>query len=161
MARKLGCSTSGYTKWERGVAAPRGQVTIKMLQLCPDEECRAAFQAATSDPGMDPGAPAFLVQMKTAGYRTETADTELIDNAFVAKTAVEELFQAARAGDQKARRLLREAKDQLSTAVASSREETRAGNKTFVEPNRPHSNRSLSGADRESRTTKKRQARRG
>ena len=69
MARKLGCSTSGYTKWERGVAVPRGQVTIKMLQMCPDEESRAAFESATGVVG-HVEAPAFLAQMKAVGYRT-------------------------------------------------------------------------------------------
>jgi transcriptional regulator with XRE-family HTH domain len=158
MARKLGCSTSGYTKWERGVAVPRGQVTIRMLQMCPDEESRAAFESATG--GVDHvEAPAFLAQMKTVGYRTEAADTELIDNTTGAKTALEALFQAARAGDQKARELLRDTKDRLSTAIASSPERTTAGNETLGEPEHPTGKRPVSSADRKRRTKKKRPAR--
>lgn len=158
MARKLGCSTSGYTKWERGVAVPRGQVTIKMLQMCPDEDSRAAFESTIGGVG-HVEAPAFLAQMKTVGYGNEAVDTELIDNAIGAKTALEALFQAARTGDQKARQLLRETKDRLSTAVASSPEETRAGNETLGEPKSPIGKRPLSDVGRKSRTKKKRLAR--
>ena len=156
MARRLGCSTSGYAKWERGVVAPRGEVTIKMLQMCPDGESRAAFGSAIGRPGQM-NVPAFLAQMKTAGYRTEV-DTELFDNAYNAKTAVDDLLQAARAGDQNARQLLRDAKDRLSTAVASVREEARAANQSLGEPRRPAGKRANSGVAK-GRTKRKRKKR--
>src|SRR6516164_7091284 len=81
MARRLGCSTSGYGKWERGVVAPRGRVMIKMLQLCPDQETRAAFGSSAVGGVGRMNAPAFLAHMKAAGYGTEV-ETELFDNAY-------------------------------------------------------------------------------
>jgi transcriptional regulator with XRE-family HTH domain len=158
MARRLGCSTSGYAKWERGVVAPRGKVMIKMLQMCPDEESRAAFGSpAVARPG-DTKAPVFLAQMKTAVYRTEV-ETELLDNAYSAKKVLDELLEAARSGDQKARQLLRDTKDRLSTAIASSQEETAAANETLGQKRRPTDERGVSGAARRGRTKKKRPAR--
>jgi transcriptional regulator with XRE-family HTH domain len=154
MARRLGCSTSGYTKWERGVAAPRGEVTIKMLQMCPDDESRAAFGSAI---GTGQNAAAFLGQMKTMVGVTE-AESELWDNASSAKTAVDALLQVARAGDQNARQLLRDTKDRLSTAVASVREETRAASQSLGEPRRPAGKRANSGVAK-GRTKRKRKKR--
>jgi predicted NBD/HSP70 family sugar kinase len=156
MARRLGCSTSGYAKWERGVVAPRGEVTIKMLQMCPDEESRAAFGSAIGGAG-HMNVPAFLARMKTAADRTEV-DTELFDNAYSAKTAVDELFQAARAGDQNARQLLRDTRDRLLTAIAS-RAATRAANQTLGEPIRLTDERASAGEVGKGRAKKKRSAR--
>lgn len=43
MARLIGCTLSGYQKWELGVAVPSGDWLIKMIRLCPDEDCRERF----------------------------------------------------------------------------------------------------------------------
>lgn len=43
MARRLGCSTSGYVKWERGVAEPSASWLLKAIQLCPDANSLSKF----------------------------------------------------------------------------------------------------------------------
>src|SRR6266566_1254585 len=48
MARKLGCTLGAYSKWVRGDRTPSGDWLIKMLQLCPDEDTRAAFGVTPS-----------------------------------------------------------------------------------------------------------------
>ena len=48
MARKRGCTLGAYSKWVRGDRTPSGDWLIKMLQLCPDEDTRAAFGVAPS-----------------------------------------------------------------------------------------------------------------
>ena len=48
MARRLGCTLGAYSKWVRGDRTPRGEWLIKMLQLCPDEDARAAFGVTPS-----------------------------------------------------------------------------------------------------------------
>ena len=43
MARRIGCSFAAYSKWEHGKATPNGGWLLKLLALCPDDACRAAF----------------------------------------------------------------------------------------------------------------------
>jgi hypothetical protein len=96
--------------------------------------------------------------MKAAGYGTEV-ETELFDNAYSAKKVLDELLEAARAGDQNARQLLRDARDRLSSAIASSREGTRAANPTVGQPTRVVRERLPSDEVEKGRAKKKRSAR--
>lgn len=43
MARLLGCTLSGFRKWESGVSLPGGGFLIRMLQMCPDAASLASF----------------------------------------------------------------------------------------------------------------------
>jgi transcriptional regulator with XRE-family HTH domain len=160
MARRLGCSTSGYAKWERGVVAPRGGVTIRMLQMCPDDESRAAFGSAIGKAG-HMNAPLFLARLTPVTGRTEV-DAQLRQYVSEMREALEELFQAAQAGDQNARELLRDAHDRLHrgrSTVAISREETRAAVHPPKKLQRQTGGQAPSGGPGKGRTKKKVSAR--
>lgn len=43
MARRIGCPLSTYVQWETGRATPRGDWLLRILDLSPDAETRAAF----------------------------------------------------------------------------------------------------------------------
>ena len=57
MARKLGCTLGAYSKWVRGDRTPSGDWLIKMLQLCPDDDTRAAFGVTPSAASVARAAP--------------------------------------------------------------------------------------------------------
>lgn len=44
MAEMVGCSLPAYQKWEMGLAIPEGEWLIRLLRLCPNEDCRNAFR---------------------------------------------------------------------------------------------------------------------
>jgi DNA-binding XRE family transcriptional regulator len=48
MARLVGTSLRTYDRWEAGDAIPRGDMLVKFLALCPDEETRSLFDDAGS-----------------------------------------------------------------------------------------------------------------
>ena len=48
MARLLGTSLRTYDRWEAGDTIPRGNMMVKILALCPDDETRSLFHAAGS-----------------------------------------------------------------------------------------------------------------
>jgi DNA-binding XRE family transcriptional regulator len=41
MARRLGCTLSGYIQWEKGRRVPGGEWLLKLMALCPDAETRS------------------------------------------------------------------------------------------------------------------------
>ncbi|MBI4393352.1 MAG: helix-turn-helix transcriptional regulator [Euryarchaeota archaeon] len=43
MARQLGCTLGSFQRWELGTRIPSGEYLIKMIHMCPDDKCRAAF----------------------------------------------------------------------------------------------------------------------
>jgi transcriptional regulator with XRE-family HTH domain len=153
MARRLGCSTSGYIKWEHGAAIPRGDVAIKMIWLCPDEESRSAFASAVDFFAKQSDGSVILGEVKSISADTET-DAQLREYARV----IEKLFRDARSGDQNARQLLRDTRDRLFTAIAS-RDQTRTANQTLREPIRLTGERASSGKAGKRRAKKKRPAR--
>jgi transcriptional regulator with XRE-family HTH domain len=153
MARRLGCSTSGYIKWEHGAAIPRGDVAIKMMWLCPDEESRTAFGSAVDVVATQMDGSVVFMETKRILENAET-DAQLREYARV----IEKLFRDARSGDQKARQLLRDTSDSLSTAIAS-REETKRSNQTIGEPIRLIGERASSVEVGKGRAKKKRPAR--
>jgi transcriptional regulator with XRE-family HTH domain len=50
MARLLGVSLRTYDRWEAGHTVPRGNILVKLMDLCPDDYARLLFRdAATSN----------------------------------------------------------------------------------------------------------------
>jgi transcriptional regulator with XRE-family HTH domain len=43
LATRLGIREQNIQRWEGGTAVPRGDVLLKMIQLCPDRETLRAF----------------------------------------------------------------------------------------------------------------------
>ena len=55
MARRLNCSLPAYQRWEMGTRIPNGEYLLKMIQMCPNDACRAAFGLGPIvGPGLDP-----------------------------------------------------------------------------------------------------------
>lgn len=46
MARLLGASLRTYDRWEAGDTIPRGDILVRIMDLCPDEDTRSLFRAA-------------------------------------------------------------------------------------------------------------------
>jgi len=155
MARRLDCSTSGYAKWERGVVAPRGGVTIRMLEMCPDEESQAAFRSAIGGAG-HMNAPLFLARLQPVTGRTEV-DSQLRQYVSEMQRALEELFQAAQAGDQNARELLQDLHNRLHrgrSTVVNPRKEARAAVRRPKKLQRQTGRKALAAGAEKGRTKK-------
>jgi transcriptional regulator with XRE-family HTH domain len=48
MAQLLGVSLRTYDRWEAGDASPRGNILVKLLDLCPDDHARSLFRVPAS-----------------------------------------------------------------------------------------------------------------
>lgn len=46
MARRLGVSLRTYDRWEAGSTVPRGDILLKIIDLCPDDDTRSLFRSA-------------------------------------------------------------------------------------------------------------------
>ena len=53
MARRLGCTLGSFQRWELGSRIPSGEYLVKMIKLCPNNECRAAFGIYAPAEGVD------------------------------------------------------------------------------------------------------------
>src|SRR4051812_22854238 len=48
MARLLGVSLRTYDRWEAGHTVPRGNILVKLMDLCPDDNARSLFRHAAT-----------------------------------------------------------------------------------------------------------------
>jgi transcriptional regulator with XRE-family HTH domain len=48
MAQLLNVSLRTYDRWEAGDSSPRGDVLVRMMDLCPDEATRSLFRSAAA-----------------------------------------------------------------------------------------------------------------
>jgi transcriptional regulator with XRE-family HTH domain len=55
MARRLGCTLSGYIQWEKGRRVPGGEWMLKLMALCPDARSRRLFEEQIEFPRRPPG----------------------------------------------------------------------------------------------------------
>lgn len=124
MARRLGCSTSGYVKWERGVAVPGGEAILTMMRLCPDPESRAAFE-------IGPQNHAQIVDTVPLSLGGKIGSVSLQYSNGI-RLAIEDLLKAAQAGDNDASEILRDTFERL---LARRRVKVLPGQQTAPQPN--------------------------
>ncbi len=112
MARRLGCTLSGYIQWEKGKRVPGGDWLLKLMALCPDEETRGLFeeqigfyrkQATDSRP-----------QPQEAPPSSSTTPEQRKQARAIAREAIEILFELGRAGYGPADQKLKQFADQLN-----------------------------------------------
>jgi len=112
MARRLGCTLSGYIQWEKGRRVPGGDWLLKLIALCPDEDTRGlfehqieAYREQTGASGAQPGRP-VRVSSTTPDQRRQAKA--------LAREAIEILFELGQAGYRPADQKLKQFADQLN-----------------------------------------------
>jgi hypothetical protein len=122
MARILGCTLGAYSKWHRGETIPGGQWLIKMIQLCPDDETRAAFGLkpernrlyvpkdlkSSNLPILPPGG-------KIVRKLSQDEKDEILRQYSDAHRGIELLWEVATLGHEGAAAALRDLADKLTT----------------------------------------------
>jgi len=112
MARRLGCTLSGYIQWEKGRRVPGGDWLLKLMAICPDKETRSLFeeqidsyrgQSASSAP-----------QAKTTLRSSSTTPEQRRQARAIAREAVEILFELGQAGYRPADQKLKRFADELN-----------------------------------------------
>jgi len=112
MARRLGCTLSGYIQWEKGRRVPGGDWLLKLLALCPDEDTRGLFEdqieAYREQTGASGAQPARAVRVSST-----TPDQRRQARA-LAREAIEILYELGQAGYRPADQKLKQFADQLN-----------------------------------------------
>jgi transcriptional regulator with XRE-family HTH domain len=67
MARRLGAPLRTYDRWEAGDTIPGGNMLVRILALCPDEETRSLFDAARSSVSKVSGEHQVSSSLRRAG----------------------------------------------------------------------------------------------
>jgi hypothetical protein len=101
MVRRIGCSDGGYKKWVEGKAIPRGDWMLKIIALCPDDDCRELFWQALKHPIPTPKAATGGVAMPVT--RNQSVQEMIQNNSRV----IQELEDRAATGDRSAAEALR------------------------------------------------------
>jgi transcriptional regulator with XRE-family HTH domain len=112
MARRLGCTLSGYIQWEKGRRIPGGDWLLKLMALCPDEDTRSLFeeqidsyrQEASSKPS--PSRTSLATSSTTPEQRKQARA--------IAREAIEILFELGQAGYRPADQKLKQFADELN-----------------------------------------------
>jgi transcriptional regulator with XRE-family HTH domain len=112
MARRLGCTLSGYIQWEKGRRMPGGDWLLKLMALCPDEGTRSLFEEQIDFYRQDtiprrsqPG-PARRASSTTPEQRRQAR--------VIAREAIEILFELGQAGYRPADQKLKRFADELN-----------------------------------------------
>jgi transcriptional regulator with XRE-family HTH domain len=115
MARRLGVSLRTYDRWEAGDASPRGNILVKLLDLCSDEETRSLFRASSGSLPQEPSqaglAPSWL-------RRTSSADRLRMRLRNSCLEAIRIIYEAAVLGSTAADEKLRTYADELNRNAA-------------------------------------------
>jgi transcriptional regulator with XRE-family HTH domain len=125
MARLLGVSLRSYDRWEAGDTNPRGDVLIRMIDLCPDDETRSLFRSAAA---LDPALVSRnrLQRPLTCNRPADRLRMRLRDSCL---QAIRIIYEAAVLGSAAADDALRTYADDLSRNAAMLA-------KHFLEPRR-------------------------
>jgi transcriptional regulator with XRE-family HTH domain len=107
MARRLGCTLSGYIQWEKGRRVPGGEWMLKLMALCPDSRSRRLFEEQI---GSRRKPPAERAALSPAAVRSASTTPEQRRQArALAIEAIEILAELGERGyrpaDQKLKRL--------------------------------------------------------
>jgi transcriptional regulator with XRE-family HTH domain len=116
MARRLGCSVSGYAKWERGVSVPLGDVILKIVQMSPDPETLAAFGIIWPDNDSRSSPVEIEPKWNVRGRKSNADAQELSYLTGLTRSVFESLCRAVESGNMNAREFLRETYNWLASA---------------------------------------------
>jgi transcriptional regulator with XRE-family HTH domain len=112
MARRLGCTLSGYIQWEKGRRVPGGEWLLKLMALCPDAETRSLFEEQVNAfRGVPPG-PSVAPAASVRGSSTTPAQRK--QARALCREAVDILFELGEAGYRPADQKLRQFADELN-----------------------------------------------
>ena len=112
MARRLGCTLSGYIQWEKGRRVPGGEWLLKLMALCPDAETRSLFEEQVNAfRGVDPAPSAA----KAAPVRaSSTTPGQRRQARAMCREAIDILFELGEEGYRPADQKLRQFADELN-----------------------------------------------
>jgi len=112
MARRLGCTLSGYIQWEKGRRVPGGVWVLKMMALAPDGPSRHLFQEQVL---ADSPQPAIRAPRARLGARSASTTPDQRRRAkSLAQEAIEILFELGEAGYRPADQKLKTLADDLN-----------------------------------------------
>jgi transcriptional regulator with XRE-family HTH domain len=112
MARRLGCTLSGYIQWERGRRLPGGDWLLRLMALCPDDETRGLFEEQVP---LTPGQPASSsLQRKKQLRSSSTTPEQRREARAIAREGIEVLFKLGQAGYRPADQKLKEFADAIN-----------------------------------------------
>lgn len=112
MARRLGCTLSGYIQWEKGRRLPGGDWLLKLMALCPDEETRDLFQEQVPPLAGRPGTSPL--RMKKQLRSSSTTPEQRRQARAIAREGIEILFKLGQAGYRPADQKLRQIADAIN-----------------------------------------------
>jgi len=112
MARRLGCTLSGYIQWEKGRRIPGGDWLLKLMALCPDEDTRSLFEEQIDIYRQEAGrGPA---PSRTQLGSSSTTPEQRKQARAIAREAIEILFELGQAGYRPADQKLKRYADELN-----------------------------------------------
>jgi transcriptional regulator with XRE-family HTH domain len=112
MARRLGCTLSGYIQWEKGRRVPGGDWLLKLMALCPDEETRLLFQEQVPRFPGQPGSS--LPRIKKQLRISSTTPEQRRQARAIAREGIEILFKLGQAGYRPADQKLQQFADAVN-----------------------------------------------
>ncbi|MBI4164615.1 MAG: helix-turn-helix transcriptional regulator [Acidobacteria bacterium] len=112
MARRLGCTLSGYIQWEKGRRVPGGVWVLKMMALAPDSWSRRLFQEQVLAGSPQPASPA--PRTRPVARSASTTPDQRRRAKSVALEAIEILFELGEAGFRPADQKLKTLADSLN-----------------------------------------------
>ncbi len=104
MARRVGCTVSGFIQWEKGRRVPAGNWLLRLMALCPDEETRHLFEEPIEHYRGEVGA--VPTGSTTPQQRREAKA--------IAREAIDILFELGQAGYRPADQKLKQFADTLN-----------------------------------------------
>ena len=115
MARRLGCTLSGYIQWEKGRRIPGGNWLLKLMALCPNEHTRSQFEEQIGFYRGQARAP--QPEVKTTLRTGSTTPEQRRQARAIAREAIEILFELGQAGYRPADQKLKGLADELNRVV--------------------------------------------
>lgn len=112
MARRLGCTLSGYIQWEKGRRVPGGDWLLKLMALCPDEDTRGLFEQQIASYREQAGAS--RAQTPRPVRLSSTTPEQRRQAKAIAREAIEILYELGHAGYRPADQKLRQFADELN-----------------------------------------------
>ena len=112
MARRLGCTLSGYIQWEKGRRIPGGDWLLRLMALCPDEEARNLFERPIDNFRKQvEGLPS---QVRGVTSTSSTTPLQRRQARAIAREAIDILYEIGQAGFRPADQKLKYFADELS-----------------------------------------------
>lgn len=115
MARLLDVSLRTYDRWEAGDSNPRGDILVRLINLCPDEETRSLFRATATEPSESRTKRSFASPLR----RNSAADRLRVRFRNSCVEAIRIIYEAAALGSVAADEKLRIYADELNRIASS------------------------------------------